>query len=364
MTKFKHILTCALFFSLIIGLSIYGFALKDETVSASERRNLATPPVLSTDSVFSGDYMTDLDKYLLDQFPRRDDFRSIKAYILKDIFCQKDNNGIFAIDNGIYKLNYPLQEDQIIFGAEKFNTIKEKYLQGSNVFYSIIPDKNYYLPAKNNVLTLDYQYLADIMAQTLKDMSYINLFDSLTLEDYYKTDSHWRQEKIYPIAQEIADAMGVTLSSFDTFTPNSLGQFHGVYWGQSALHLPSDELVYMTNSATDKTTVYSEEFGTEGAVYSPEKFEDVDPYDVFLSGAQAILTLTNPEASTDRELIIFRDSFGSSLSPYFTGAYKKITLIDIRYVASDYLAEFVDFHGQDALFIYSATMLNSGKVLR
>ena len=90
----------------------------------------------------------------------------------------------------------------------------------------------------------------------------------------------------------------------------------------------------------------------------------MDGYDVFLHGAQAVLRIENPLAETDRELVIFRDSFGSSLAPLLLPAYKTVTLVDIRYVASDYVKQFVDFHGQDVLILYSTTLINGAGVLR
>ena len=42
--------------------------------------------------------------------------------------------------------------------------------------------------------------------------------------------------------------------------------------------------------------------------------------------------MENPKAETNRELVIFRDSFGSSIAPLFAEGYKKITLLDIRYL--------------------------------
>ena len=39
---------------------------------------------------------------------------------------------------------------------------------------------------------------------------------------------------------------------------------------------------------------------------------------MFLSGSKSLLTITNPSADTDRELVIFRDSFASSLAPLLT----------------------------------------------
>jgi hypothetical protein len=87
-------------------------------------------------------------------------------------------------------------------------------------------------------------------------------------------------------------------------------------------------------------------------------------YDIYLSGAKALLTITNPNASTDKELVIFRDSFGSSISPLLIQDYKTVTLIDIRYIASDLIGNFVKFDDQDVLFLYSTLVLNSSSTLK
>ena len=47
------------------------------------------------------------------------------------------------------------------------------------------------------------------------------------------------------------------------------------------------------------------------------------------------------ESSNDKELVIFRDSFGSSLSPLLVKYYKKITLIDNRYISRDNYKELI-----------------------
>lgn len=38
-----------------------------------------------------------------------------------------------------------------------------------------------------------------MQADTENFASYIELDDLLDMESYYKTDAHWRQEKIYPV---------------------------------------------------------------------------------------------------------------------------------------------------------------------
>ena len=50
--------------------------------------------------------------------------------------------------------------------------------------------------------------------------------------------------------------------------------------------------------------------------------------------------------------------------PLIIRDYAKVTVVDIRYVASNMLSSFVDFHGQDVLFLYSTLILNSSSVLK
>ena len=91
----------------------------------------------------------------------------------------------------------------------------------------------------------------------------------------------------------------------------------------------------------------------------------MDPYDVFLGGARALITIENESAASERELIIFRDSFASSLAPLLLPGYARITLVDLRYMRADLLPDYLTFHEQqDVLFLYSTQVLNNSAMLR
>ena len=94
------------------------------------------------------------------------------------------------------------------------------------------------------------------------------------------------------------------------------------------------------------------------------KLDSKDLYDVYLSGARSLLTIENPNVATNRELIVFRDSFGSSMVPLLVNDYARVTLVDLRYIRSDYLGKFLDFHGQDVLFLYSTLLLNNSAAIK
>jgi hypothetical protein len=85
---------------------------------------------------------------------------------------------------------------------------------------------------------------------------------------------------------------------------------------------------------------------------------------MYLSGSISLLSIDNPNATTDKELIVFRDSFGSSIAPLLASGYSKVTLVDIRYISSFVIGNFVDFGNADILFLYSTLVLNNSEQFR
>ena len=105
----------------------------------------------------------------------------------------------------------------------------------------------------------------------------------------------------------------------------------------------------------------------ETQIYDEEDFKNVDPYDIFLEGAKPFFVIENEAATSDKELIIYRDSFGSSLIPLLVPGYKKITVVDLRYVANimiDQLKLIEYKEGTDVLFLYSTEVLNNSSILK
>ena len=196
-------------------------------------------------------------------------------------------------------------------------------------------------------------------------MEYIDLFDCLELEDYYRSDSHWRQERIPKAAERLGEAMGVSQWLTGEYEKKLAGELTGSYLREEEnLPVETDELWYLDSETLEQCSVYHYLDGSRTPVYTLEKKNDWDAYGIFLSGTDPILTIENPEAESGKELILFRDSFASSLAPLLAEAYQKITLIDIRYVRSDALGNYLTFEDQDVLFLYSTLILNNSVMLR
>ena len=363
--KIKNIAVLSLAGLCIFGFFIWGIIQPDQEMSYTERRPLADFPKLSLNAVLDGKFMTEFEEYTLDQFPLRDSFRTLKAITSFYVLGQKDNNDIYIVGDSIGKLDYPLKEDSIAYAASRFEFIYDKYLKDNNtkVYLSVIPDKNYFLAEQNGYPALDYQEMFNQIQDKMPYADYLDITQFLELGDYYNTDTHWRQENIADIAAFLAEQMGVTIDSeYDVIGTDK--PFYGVYYGQAALPLEADEMYYLTNEIIENYHVFDYESMQEVPVYDLTKLQGADHYEMFLSGNKSLISIENANASTDKELIIFRDSFGSSLSPLLAQGYKKVTVIDIRYISPAILANYVEFADKDVLFIYSSSVLNNSVTIK
>lgn len=336
-----------------------------QEMSEAERRPLAQFPQLNGESLLSGKFTTGFEDYAVDQFPGRDDFRKLKSLVHTYVMRQKDNNGIYIADGYAVKMEYPLQPNSITHATKRFHRVYEKYLQNtdSRIYAAVIPDKGYYLAEENGYLSPDYEALFAQVQQQMPWATHVDITDCLTAEDYYFTDTHWRQEELIPVARKLAAAMGVTVE--EDYRKTQLSRpFYGVYYGQAALPMNPEAMYLLESDLLQACQVFDFETQSYSPVYDMEKLDGKDMYEVFLSGSKSLLRIENPNAGTDRELIVFRDSFGSSLTPLLVKDYKTVTLVDIRYISSELLDRYLEFTGQDVLFLYSTLVLNNGTTIK
>lgn len=334
-------------------------------ISDAERRPLAQMPAVSGNTVTSGKFMKDFESYSLDQFPLRDGFRTVKSLFHFYALGQKDNNEIYLADGYAAKQEYPLNPESLNHAADRFDYLREKYLADSRVFLAVVPDKGYYLAEESGHLTMDYEAMTSFFREELPWAEQINLTDVLSVEDYYRTDTHWRQERLIPAAQRICEALGVSGPDEADYTQTAMERpFYGVYYGQAALPMAAETLYVLENELLSQCSVYDHETGKTGAVYDRTKLDSKDLYDVFLSGSRSLLTIENPAGKEGKELIVFRDSFGSSIIPLLAKDYQRVTVVDIRYIQIDVLEKFIEFHGQDVLLLYSTLVLNNSETIK
>ena len=267
---------------------------------------------------------------------------------------------MYVANGYLGKIDSTYNEKAVANAVRKITSVYDTYIKGTNaqVYFAIIPDKNYFLAEQHGYPVLDYEKLYEDMQTGLSYMTYIELRDLLTIEDYYRTDLHWKQENILDVAQLLAQRMGMKLNkSYKTVTLDT--SLNSIYYGTLPESFMTEKLSYLDHSLFDKCTVYDHQNEREIPIYDLTLAESEVSYDMFLSGSISAITMENPKAKTNRELVIFRDSFGSSIAPLFLEGYKKVTVLDIRYLNENLIEQFVTFENQDVLFLYNTTVLNN-----
>lgn len=276
-----------------------------------------------------------------------------------------DKNGLYKVDGHYFDVLSPLDEASVVKFADKIDYVQTNYLADNpNVFFAVVPDKGYFV-RDVGYPTLDYERLTEILqAEIPGSITTIPLFDTLQLADYYRTDTHWRQDKLNGVMQAFAGAMDFNWDS-TLYTPYIHENFVGTLQKRTEKAMPPEELVYLRSEAIDAATVENYQKPNFTDVYDLQLLDTANPYDMYLSGVSPLITIYSPGAATDRELVIFRDSYTSSLAPLFLDTYRTVTLIDLRFMDSRTLTEYVTFSPkQDILFLYSTWIINNSAMLR
>ena len=282
---------------------------------------------------------------------------------------EEQSNNFYVADGAIYEKTGTVNENAILANTEKINKTYQQYLQNMNVYFTIIPDKTYYLEDK---LDTDFKDVVENVESNLNsNIQYFDISSVLELEDYYKTDMHWKQENLDNVVEVIEKEMKIQNGNYEepNYEEKILGDFYGTYYKErKENNIEPDELKYLINEEIEKSTVYNAETESNEPVYNISKAEETgNLYDAFLSGASAIEIIKNEQSETGKKLILFRDSFGSSIAPLLINEYEEIVLIDLRYVNYTILSNYVnfsDYENQDVLFLYSSRVINKSGIFR
>lgn len=386
-----QLLMLAALFLCWLSVGLYYFISEPKDYSAAERRRLAAAPDLTFSSIKNGFYLSSMENYVKDQFPARDSFRNVKTASSLYGFLRLHDNGYAIRDGHLALMDMTLNDASVTYACTQIQYLYDTYLadSGCRVYYCIIPDKNYYLQLSDpSYPTLDYEAM-EIQIQDLLDFaSPIDISNDLTLSSFFQTDTHWKQETLIPAADTILSAMSAedrhTSSTEEYRVETALDSFHGVLCGNMGWNIPSEPMHYLTNDRIRSAEASHLENRDCNMVYDPYYLTydgpGADPYSFFLSGSSALITIKNTAASPaasetsaageqpsimpSGELVVFRDSFGSSIAPLFLAGYDQITLIDTRYINPSLTGDYITFTDQDVLFLYSTLLINNSYSLK
>ena len=199
-----------------------------------------------------------------------------------------------------------------------------------------------------------------------KDYLYprVNAIVLYTGKQKWNVSKTFNEAQVSSILEKAIKFAKYILVDINNYTEEKITDFKGTYARQLPVKSTTDEIIAMRNDMLENCKVYNYKKKGYIDVYDLSQANGNDRYGVYLSGSTPILTIDNPEYEGTKELIVFKDSFGSSLVPLLVQGYSKITLLDTRYISTKMIGQYVDFTDKDVLFIYNTVVINNSETMK
>ena len=351
-----------IFILCLFGVMLVNIIIPDREMSEEENRMLASKPKLTFSTLVNGDFMEQYEEYLSDQFAGRDLWHRMKVGL--------DRFGGSRMENGIYigKDGQLLQDIQVPDQehlSENLDAIKEftETYQDIPVTMILVPDAacilNDRLPWLASVE--DQNQMISMVEQSLGDsVTWVDAASALNKHKrekiYYLTDHHWTSLGAFYTFQEAATALGIEEDVSDKFLSYTVSDsFNGVLASESGAGLGTEENIdiYVPREGDNDVIVnYVNESKRTTSLYDSSKLETKDQYGVFLGGNTSLIDIRTVSTSQKR-LLVVKDSFANSFIPFLAPYYREIVVVDPRYYSGTIEDIMSSYRITDALFLYS-----------
>lgn len=316
-----------------------GFLLLDkQEFSENENRYLEKFPKISWERIESGEYMEDLNSYLCDHFPLRDFFIGMKSKA-EIAVGKREINQVFIAGDGYLIENYKKPENtEQIAGIFKAFGEKEDVSQ-AEIRLMLVPTASYiYQDKLPPFARMESQMETARQIYKESRLPFIDCSEELAAHKeeqplYYRTDHHWTTYGAYIGYLAYCREMGLEPVKLEELEAETVTEdFKGtIYSKVNDYTRPGEPITIYKNPADQLTVYYEDTKETTDSLYNLDYTRQKDKYSLFLNNLHPLIEITNETASTDRELVIVKDSYANSMVPFLTRHFKKIYVFDTRY---------------------------------
>ena len=351
-----------IFILCLFGVMLVNIIIPDREMSEEENRMLASKPKLTFSTLVNGDFMEQYEEYLSDQFAGRDLWHRMKVALDRFGGSRMEKGSYIGKDGQLIQhIQVPDQEHL----SENLDAIKE-----FTETYQYIPVTMILVPDAACILNDRLPWLASVEDQNqMISMVEQSLGDSVTWVDaasalnkhkrekiYYLTDHHWTSLGAFYTFQEAATALGIEEDVSDKFLSYTVSDsFNGVLASESGAGLGTEENIdiYVPREGDNDVIVnYVNESKRTTSLYDSSKLETKDQYGVFLGGNTSLIDIRTVSTSQKR-LLVVKDSFANSFIPFLAPYYREIVVVDPRYYSGTIEDIMSSYRITDALFLYS-----------
>lgn len=362
----------ALFMLAMPVLTLVFLSPEKQPFSENENRYLAQFPKFSFESYKNKKFMEGFDDWISDRFVGREQWIEFKNSSDRAI-GKTEINGVF-IENDMMMEAWK-SYDQTIYdkNLKAINKFAENH-ENIPIYFMLVPNaqeiyKNNlpaFAPVENQKKFIDNFY-----AELSGFEGTVDVYSALKEKSensyiYYRTDHHWTSYGAFLAYQAAAPVLGYESYPYSAFEiEHASHDFRGTLFSKTLdFNVTPDIIDYYTVAKGEpevKVSVYDKPDNSTGKIiyknYDSMYFRDFldvkDKYSSFLGQNSPLVTVENPSAKSEKSLLVIKDSYAHSLVPFLSKEYKKVTMIDLRYINADFqiIAPLEDY--DQLLFMYN-----------
>lgn len=332
---------------------------KDVKFSESENRMLTVRPKLNLQDVASGEYMSQFESYVSDQFILRDSWIQLKLSLDK-LAGKKESNGVYLGKDGylMEKLDEPNTEYEEK-NLKEIGDFADRH-QDLNVCMTLVPNAAYILKdkmPKNAPVRDQAEDLKKVQAEVGSKLNFVDVTETMQKHAsepiYYKTDHHWTSLGAKYVFEDMAEDLNITpTENYEVYTVTT--SFSGTLASKSGYHGQEDTIEVYEPQGVDNDYVvfYADDQKKTTSIYNADSLKEKDQYTVFFGGNHTRIDIDSPNPD-NRCLLMFKDSYANSFVQFLTPYYRKIILIDPRYYYDNVEQIIASEKVTDVLFLYN-----------
>ena len=300
----------------------------------------------------SGKFSDELEQYLTDQVPLRDDWVTLKIYL--ELAVGKRESGGVYIGRDKYLMDKftSYSKKQLAANAAALAELQKKLAaEGISMDTILVPVAAQVLTDKLPAYAPVADYAAILEVLTDAGVDTVDMLTALAAHSgeniYYRTDHHWTSLGAY---YAYCAWRGIEPNA-DEWTQEILcDNFHGTTWNKVPLpSVPAEEITAWYQHPTRHVSYNNGQYETE-SIYERKYLSGSDQYAVFLNSNQAQTVIEGSGKSG--KFLLIKDSYGNTFSQFPVEDYAEIHVLDLRFFKGD-VVEYARENGiTDALVLY------------
>lgn len=324
------------FFCLLLAVSALAeLLLPDRYYSEWEKRTLQQKPLFTAAGFISGKFSGDLENYLSDQVPLRDDWVSLKTYL--ELGLGKRESGGVYIGRDRYLMDQftSYNQKQLAANAAALASLQNKLAAAG------VPMDTILVPMSGQVLTdklpayapmADYKAILKVL--TAAGVDTVDIFSTLSAyrdeSIYYRTDHHWTSLGAY---YAYCAWRGIIPAASEWTQEVLCDNFRGTTWNKAPLaEVPAEGITAWYRHAGRHVSYNDGQYETE-SLYERQYLSGSDQYAVFLNSNQAQTVIQGSGQSG--KLLLIKDSYGNTFAQFPVEDFAEVHVLDLRFFKGD-----------------------------